>query len=160
MWEDGRRLKEIERDRYGMGVAANVLAADGQVMRTVGVHAVSGASLPGFERHAGRVDAERRLTVFVLRQKELAEERGWLLIVLGDLNSVCSPTKDIWKARMCAAKVAWLGRWKMRGCGIASWVRHPELRGFTYYEGPLGAAASRIDGVCGIGPRLSRGGWP
>ena len=89
-------MKEIERDRYGMGVAANVLAADGQVMRTVGVHAVAGASLPGFERHAGRVDAERRLTVFVLRQKELAEERGWLLIVLGDLNSVCSPTKDIW----------------------------------------------------------------
>lgn len=81
--------ERVERDKDGRGLAANVMTKGGDVLRVMALYGVAGASLPGFERDKCRVEAEKRVLQFAAKQRDMAVQHGWLLVAIGDVNSVC-----------------------------------------------------------------------
>ena len=137
--------QQVDRDADGRGLAANIETKQGRIIRVVGVYGVTGASLPGFEGQHDRVEAERRLIEFVRSQARLADENGWLMVLIGDLNSVADVNQDSWRGtRVCreACLASTLLRVDMVGTHRA---RHPRLRAFGYCT--RSGTASRLVGI-------------
>ena len=87
--------ENVDSDSTARGLAAYLATVDGTVLRVVGVYVVSGVSLQGLEASQQRLSAERRLLKFVRKQVSLAVSHGWLLVIMGDLNSVVDPALDV-----------------------------------------------------------------
>lgn len=86
----------VQRDSAGRGLAGNLTLQNGVVLRVIGVYGPSGASLPGFETNGARLAAESRLVSWVSSQLASCQEKGWLPLVAGDLQSVGLPSLDCW----------------------------------------------------------------
>lgn len=137
--------EHIARDRDGRGIAGNIVGTCGATIRVVGLYGVSGASLPGFCRDSDRTAAERRLSEFIKRQRDLAEEQGWLMVVVGDVNSVRAPNLDTWKGTHIERDDCLASFLTELGLVDTFRHRHPEAKAFTYFGHTKGA--SRLDGV-------------
>jgi hypothetical protein len=102
MWAVGVRKdylgswSAVQRDSAGRGLAGNLTLQNGVVLRVIGLYGPSGASLPGFETNGARLAAESRLVSWVSSQLASCQEKGWLPLVAGDLNSVGQPSLDCW----------------------------------------------------------------
>ena len=142
--------EHVARDGDGRGLAANVVGQDGTVVRVVGLYGVAGGSLPGFDRQHHRVEANKRLLAFLSRQQEMAVHNGWVLVVLGDVNSICDPRLDTWDGTHVVRSTCLACALAEAGLQDTFRTRHPRLRGFTYYA--LGGSASRLDAVWLLAP--------
>ena len=88
--------EQVQKDKDGRGLAANLVCKAGITVFVVGVYEVTGGSLPDFEGQRCRVDANQRLRTFLQKQLQLAAASNWLLVVSGDLNSIIDPALDTW----------------------------------------------------------------
>lgn len=133
------------RDRHGRGVAGNFTSAEGIVVRVAGLYGPSGGSLPGADSCRLWLEKERDTVAFMAEQREAAAKHGWVLVALGDLNSVANIELDTWggthTARANCLAVA------MQEEGLTDTFRsaHPETRAFTYFHDD--SSASRLDQV-------------
>ena len=74
---------EVRRDADGRALAANLLLADGAVVRVIGVYGPTGACLPSFASSREGLAAEARLVLFVAQESTRAVQQGWHCVVAG-----------------------------------------------------------------------------
>ena len=137
--------ESVDKDEAGRGVAGTLVATDGVEYRVVGVYGVAGASLPGFESSPNRLRAEAKLAEFVRTQMQKATEFGWVVIIMGDMNSVTDPRVDAWQGTHVARPASLVGLLAELGLVDSFRARHPNVRGFSYFAGTR--TASRLDGI-------------
>ena len=138
----------VQRDSAGRGLAGNLTLQNGVVLRVIGVYGPSGASLPGFESNGARLAAESRLVSWVSSQLASCQEKGWLPLVAGDLNSVGQPSLDCWASSHVVRPSSLASSLATAGLVDAFRERHPDMCAFTFYS--RSGSASRLDYVfCG-----------
>ncbi|CAL1132493.1 unnamed protein product [Cladocopium goreaui] len=67
---------DISRDRLGRCIASTLYLSSGLPLRVIGVYAITGSSLPGFEGNAFQVAAESQLVRFIQEQLQAADVQG------------------------------------------------------------------------------------
>ena len=135
--------EHIEKDEAGRAVAATLLTSTGTTTLIVGVYGPTGACLPDFTGNQSQVRVERSLVEFLQHQARKADDHGWHLVVVGDMNSFTDPALDKWSGpsearQACVAST-------LEGLQLRDGFRerHPELRAYTYFS--ASGSASRLD---------------
>ena len=141
---------DISRDRLGRCIASTLYLSSGLPLRVIGVYAISGSSLPGFDGNAFQVAAESQLVRFIQEQLQAADVQGMTCLVLGDLNSVQSPQIDCWSTTHIMRPASLAAKLSEFDCADVFRLRHPSLRAFTYFS--HAGTASRIDGIWILNP--------
>ncbi len=82
---------------------------------------------------------------FIRIQVEMGVSCGWLLAIMGDMNSVVCPDLDTWQGTHAQRPACLAKALSEHGLTDAFRVRHPHLRGYTYYV--AARVSSRIDAI-------------
>ena len=135
---------DIARDVLGRAVAATLVATNGISLRFLAVYGPVGACLPGFTS-AMQLESESKLKAFLDAQIEHAVSSQCVLVVGGDLNSFCSARLDRWGGSYIVRPECLAAHLAQRSLSDTFRMRHPSLRGFTYFS--CADSASRLDAV-------------
>jgi exonuclease III len=133
------------REKHGRGIAGNFTSAEGIVVRSVGVCGPTGGSLPGAASDTKWLEQERSVISFLAEQREAAEKHGWLLVALGDMNSVADIKQDTWGSTHTVRTECLAMALQDGGMTDTFRCAHPDARAFTYFHET--ASASRLDQV-------------
>jgi exonuclease III len=134
-----------EKDEYGRAVAACAPLDDELTLRIVGTYGPSAAMAPRFSSSIQGIREERATTDFTSRQMDLAFRKGWLCLILGDMNTFPSLSLDREGGDFILRNESLAISLLSRGAVDTFRWRHPDLRAFTYVH-PNGTA-SRLDQI-------------
>jgi hypothetical protein len=105
----------------------------------------TGGSLPGAASDTKWLEQERSVISFLAEQREAAEKHGWLLVALGDMNSVADIKLDTWGGTHTVRTECLAMALQDGGMTDTFRCAHPDARAFTYFHET--ASASRLDQV-------------
>ena len=137
--------QHVARDTSGRGLAANLVLADGAVVRFIALYGVVGANSPGFRSRAGALQQERLLREFLESQLDEAARHNWAVVALGDFNSFLSLELDRWAAGAVLREDTLASCAYQLGLVDIFRAQHPDTRAFTFFWGTNGA--SRLDQI-------------